>query len=252
MITADVRPVVLDDAWAYGAGTTHGGYLLELLTAAALEGSAHAHPVAVTGHFLCAPALGPAEVAVEPLRSGRSTSTTRAQLVQGDRVCLDAVVTGGLLREGSAPRYVDAAPPVLPPVEECLRNTPRDGEPRNGITEQLDLRLDPAAAGWLGEPSSRAEVRGWVRYTSGRALDPLALVCLADALPPVTFALGMSGWVPTVELTVHVRALPATGWLRLVQRAALVQDGWLDETCEIWDSADRLVATAVQLAAYRA
>ena len=252
MIAADLRPLVLDDAWTYGAGTTHGGYLLELLTAAALEGAAHPHPVAVTGHFLRAPALGDAAIAVEPLRSGRSTSTTHVQLVQGERVCLDAVVTGGQLRGDAAPHYVDATPPLLPPVEDCLRNSPREGEPRNGVTEQLDLRLDPAAAGWLGAPSSQAEVRGWARYTSGRTLDPLALVCLSDALPPVTFSLGMTGWVPTVELTVHVRAVPAPGWLRLVQRATLVQGGWLDETCEIWDSADRLVAQAVQLAAYRA
>ena len=67
----------------------------------------------------------------------------------------------------------------------------------------------------------------------------------------MTFALGLTGWVPTVELTVHVRALPAPGWLRVVQRRSVIADGWLDETCEIWDSTDRLVAQAVQLAGYR-
>ena len=82
-------------------------------------------------------------------------------------------------------------------------------------------------------------------------MDAFALLCLADALPPVTVALGLPGWVPTVELTVHVRSVPAPGWLRLVQRAQLIADGWLDETCEIWDSNDRLVAQAVQLAGYR-
>jgi len=244
--------VVLDDTWTYGPGITHGGFLLELLAGTAVRGSQHPHPLAVSGHFLRAPRLGPAEVEVEPLRTGRSTSTVRARLVQEGRPCLDAVVTAGLLGEPGTPAYVDAAPPELPPLEQCLRNTSPAGQPRNGITEQLDLRLDPAAAGWLGEPSDRAEVRGWVRYASGRDVDPLALVCLADALPPVTFSLGLRGWVPTVELTVHVRAVPAAGWLRVVQRAVLLQDGWLDETCEIWDSTDRLVAQAVQLAAYRA
>ena len=91
-----------------------------------------------------------------------------------------------------------------------------------------------------------------MRYASGADAGPLQLLCLADALPPVTFSLGMRGWVPTVELTVHVRARPAPGWLRLVQRAHLMQDGWLDETCEIWDSAGRLVAQGHQLAGYRA
>ena len=36
-----------------------------------------------------------------------------------------------------------------------------------------------------------------------------------DALPPVTFDLGMPGWAPTLELTAHVRAVPAPGWLKV-------------------------------------
>jgi hypothetical protein len=36
-----------------------------------------------------------------------------------------------------------------------------------------------------------------------------------------------------------------------VQRARLLQDGWLDEECELWDSRGRLVAQARQLAGYR-
>ena len=248
---AAVVDVELDDTWAYGPGTQHGGFLLELLATSALAGGTHPDPLAVSGHFLSAPRLGPARVRVEVLRTGRSVSTVRAALVQEGRTCLDAVVTAGRLGVPGPPAYVDAAPPALPPLEACVRNERQEGEPRNGITEQLDLRLDPVAAGWLSAPSDRAEVRGWVRYVSGADAGPLQLLCLADALPPVTFALGLRGWVPTVELTVHVRARPAPGWLRVVQRASLLQDGWLDETCEIWDSNDRLVAQATQLAGYR-
>ncbi len=249
----DPAPVelALDRSWTYGADLQHGGRLLQQVADAAVGSVDHPHPLAVTSHFLAPPRLGPATVEREVLRVGRSVSTVHARLVQGDRTCLDVVVTAGRLGEPGEPVYAVGAPPVLPPVERCLRNTAPDGEPRNGITEQLDLRLDPAAAGWLSAPPGVAEVRGWVRYASGREADPSALLCLADALPPVTFALGRSGWVPTVSLTVQVRALPAPGWLRIVQRAQLMQDGWLDETCEIWDGRDRLVAQAVQLAGYR-
>lgn len=254
--TASVE-LELDRSWTYGADLQHGGHLLERVTAAALARVDHPHPLAVSAHYLSAPRLGPVTVESDVLRVGRSVSTVHARLVQEGRACLDATVTAGRLPEPGRPVYATGAPPVLPPVEECLRNERQEGEPRNGITEQLDLRLDPSAAGWLSTPSGVAEVRGWVRYAEGpdgrrREPDPLALVCLADALPPVTFALGLKGWVPTVELTVHVRALPAPGWLRLVQRSQVIADGWLDETCEIWDSTDRLVAQAVQLAGYRA
>jgi len=243
--------LVLDRTWAYGPGIMHGGFLLQTLAAAAVT-EAHPDPVAVSAHFLSAPRLGAAQVVVEALRTGRSTSTTRTQLVQGGRTCLDAVVTSGRLPETSEPTYMDGAPPVLPPFQDCRRNGPAPGHERNGITEQLDIRLDPAASAWLGERSDRAEVRGWLRATDGSDASALSLVCLADALPPVTFSLGLRGWVPTVQLTVHVRARPAPGWIRAVQRAVLVQGGWLDEQCELWDARDALVAQASQLAMYRA
>ena len=238
----------LDRTWTYGPDVQHGGRLLEVLAGTALEGAVHPHPLATSAHFLAAPVLGAAQVEVETLRVGRSVSTSRARLVQDGRVCLDAVVTAGTLRAPGEPTWLDGAPPQLPPLGQCVRTQMPPGHSRNGIIEQLDLRVDPAAVGGV---SDVPEVRAWGRYASGREPDPLALLCLADGLPPVTFALGLSGWVPTLELTVHVRALPAPGWLRLVQRAQLMQDGWLDETCEIWDSTDRLVAQARQLAGFR-
>ena len=54
-----------------------------------------------------------------------------------------------------------------------------------------------------------------------------------------------------MQLTVNVRALPAPGWVRAVQRSHLIADGWLDEECLLWDSSGALVAQATQLAAYR-
>ena len=58
-------------------------------------------------------------------------------------------------------------------------------------------------------------IRGWLRLADGREPDPLMLLLARDALPPVAFDLGLSGWTPTLELTVHVRARPAPGWLRV-------------------------------------
>ena len=93
--------------------------------------------------------------------------------------------------------------------------------------------------------------QGWMRRDDGADASPLDLLVFADAMPPVTFDLGINGWAPTLELTVLLRGLPAPGWLKVVQRARLLRDGWLDEECEIWDSAGRLVVQARQLAGYR-
>ncbi|MGF2075329.1 hypothetical protein, partial [Enterococcus casseliflavus] len=55
-------------------------------------------------------------------------------------------------------------------------------------------------------------------------------------------------WVPTVELTVHVRATPAPGPLRCRFSSHFVTGGLLSEDGEIWDSTGALVAQSRQLA----
>ena len=243
----------LPDTWAYGAGVLHGGWLLETLTTAALEHTSHPHPLAVSAHYAAAPKVGSADLDVEVLREGRSVGTLRAQVSQEGRPKVSALITTGRLPDaGAPPRHLAAHPPQMPLPEDCVRNEMPEGVERNGILEQLEIRLDPATAAWTrGSFGGGAEVRAWVRSAVGREVDPLMLLTLADALPPVTFELGIPGWVPTLELTVFLRAIPVQGWLRCVQRARLVHGGWLDEECEVWDSSGQLVVQARQLAGYK-
>ncbi len=250
VVTTDVE---LDPAWSYGAGVLHGGWLLETVTAVALRSTAHPQPLAVSASYVAGPRTGPAVVEVEPVRDGRSVGFLRARLLQDGHPKVDLLVTAGTLpAAGSAPLVVDAAPPSLPPVEQCGRHRVPAGQPRNGILDELDVRLDPVHAGWTrGAPGGSPEVAGWIRSARGRAVDPLFLLTVADALPPVSFDLGLPGWVPTVSFSVLLRCQPADGWLRVVQRARSVHGGWLDEECEVWDSAGQLVAQARQLAGYR-
>ena len=72
--------VELGDAWAYGAGVLHGGWLLETMTGAALACTAQPHPVAVSAHYVSAPRVGAAVLVVEPLREGRSVASLRVRL----------------------------------------------------------------------------------------------------------------------------------------------------------------------------
>jgi hypothetical protein len=91
-------------------------------------------------------------------------------------------------------------------------------------------------------------LRSWVRLADGGAPDPFTLLLFADALPPTAFAVGRTGWAPTVQLQVLVRALPAPGWCLVESRSTEVAGGWSDEECRIWDATGRLVAQARQLA----
>jgi hypothetical protein len=238
----------------------NGGYLLAIAARAAghhlgAVGTDHPDPLAATAHFLWAPDPGPAEIEVEVLRTGRSASQARATLRQDGRACVDATFTLGRLPESPPPPRWSARPPVdLPDRADCPRiPAHREGAPFEvSIMDRSDLRLDPASLAWAGgRPSGRGELRGWISFADGREPDPLGLLFFLDALPPATFDISPSGWVPTLSLTAYLRARPGPGPLRVVQRAQLVADGRVDEVCELWDAGGRLVGQATQLAAIR-
>jgi hypothetical protein len=118
--------------------------------------------------------------------------------------------------------------------------------------EQIEVRLEPETSGFTtGVPSGRGELRGWLSLPNGESFDPTSLLFAVDAFPPATFDIEFAGWVPTLELTVYVRALPMPGPVRVLQRAQLIDAQRVDESCFIWDHRGRLVAHATQLAGIR-
>lgn len=250
-MTTSSYDVALHPTWAV-VDKPHGGYLLRTAIEQALD-ETHPHPLAVSAHYLSSPDAGPAQVEVSRLRTGRRVASSRVRLTQEGAARVEVLLSHGTLSGGEDFWSAPGGPPELPPLEDCPRvPTTGPGGRTVGYFEHVDLRIDLATAQWaMGKPQQQAEVRGWMRRADGADACALDLVVFADAMPPVTFDLGLMGWVPTLELTVLLRGLPAPGWLRVVQRARLLRDGWLDEECEIWDSADRLVVQARQLAGYR-
>jgi acyl-CoA thioesterase len=51
----------------------------------------------------------------------------------------------------------------------------------------------------------------------------------------------------TIQLTVHLRAKPAPGWLACRATTRFVSGGYHEEDFEVWDSAGTLVAQSRQL-----
>jgi hypothetical protein len=234
----------------------NGGYLLALIGRALAEALPHPDPFTITAHYLTASEPGPAVIRTQRVRTGRTLSTGQAALCQyaadGTEVeRIRVVATYGSLDALSEDVRTSATPPVMPSYEQCL--SPADGPvPVAGssdLLERIDLRVDPATAGWaLGAPSGKGEMRAWFGLADGRDPDPLALLLAVDALPPTAFDMGLTGWVPTVELTVHVRCRPAPGPLRVAVSTRNLAGGFLEEDAEVWDSQDRLVAQSRQLA----
>ncbi len=240
----------ITDRWHIGLAP-NGGYLLAVVAAALGEALPHPDPLTITAHYLRPAEAGPAEVTVEPVRTGRSLSTATAALVQGGRERLRVLATCGDLDAGPARvpvTRVRGGPPDLPPPERCERRDPPEGGFAPPILERFDTRLHPPP-GWVaGRRDGEADLTGWIRFADGRDADARSLVLFADAFPPAVFEVTEAGWVPTVELTVHVRARPAPGWLRARFSTRFLVDGWLEEDGELWDEAGRLVAQSRQLA----
>ncbi|MCF3178192.1 thioesterase family protein [Streptomyces sioyaensis] len=237
----------------------NGGYLLALMGRALGEALPHPDPVSVTAHYLTASVPGPAVIRTEVVRTGRTLSTGTARLLQTDEdgneiERLRVLASYGDLDALSDDVRTTAKPPAIPPYEHCLGadDAPGDASAIPGstaITERLDLRLDPATAGWaVGAPSGKGEMRAWFGLADGRDPDPLSLLLTVDALPPTAFEMGLLGWVPTVELTAHIRHRPAPGPLRVAITTRNLAGGFLEEDAEVWDSQDRLVAQSRQLA----
>jgi hypothetical protein len=235
-------------------GKPNGGYLLAMLARAAASVSAHDHVIAASAHYLRAPGPGRVVIDAELLRGGRSASQVRSRLSQDGQSCVEALLTTSELDPDSAPYWERGLPQISQVAyEDCARlGALLPDASRVAIMDQVEVRLEPRSGGYLaGSPRGLGELRGWLSLPEDEPFDPTSLLFAVDAFPPATFDIEFSGWVPTLELTVYVRALPARGPVRVLQRAQLIDAQRVDESCYIWDRTGRLVAHGSQLAGIR-
>jgi hypothetical protein len=235
------------DGWDIG-GHANGGYVLAIAGRAMADAAGRA-PLTITAHYLAPAPAGPCEVRVEPVRTGGRLSTYTGSLAQADRELIRLLGTFGAPRRDGG-RYLDGAPPDLPPYEECEPAGDPNQPPYPNLASRLGVRLRPGDGGFrAGRPTGRSEITGWFAFVGEEPIDEIALLLVADAFPPAVFNTDLDvGWVPTVELTVHVRAVPAPGPLRCRFTSRFIADGLLDEDGEMWDSSGTLVAQSRQLA----
>lgn len=247
-----VRPIgdgifetTLDDGWRVGGGL-NGGYQMAVVgnaLRAALPSKPD--PIAFSTHFLSAALAGPAQVHTRVLRDGGSIATVEGRLVQEGQERIVVLATYSDLAGLTDEVATTAVPAPIPARESCLPSSMASDDMRRiaPLMDRFDMLFDPAHMGWaMGEPSGEGVIQAWFRLKDGTPPDAVSLLLAVDALPPVTFDLGRPGWAPTLELTAHVRAVPAPGWLRVRHVTRNVAGGMFEEDCEVWDSADRLVA----------
>lgn len=259
----DRRQGAFTESWMIGNAVNGGVVMAAGLTALRQhlstdpqEVAEHVDPVVLSAYFMTASAPGPFTATTELMRAGRRLTTGQVSVwqdVDGEPTeRMRAIASFGNL--DGADTYRQSTPPDLPPPDECVsaQQAPPDFLRHNHFLERVDIRLDPATAGWaVGKPSMRGLIQGWLRLRDPREPDTTMLALALDAFPPVAFDLGLYGWTPTLEFTGHIRRRPAPGWLRVVLTTENVGGGLMEEDRRIWDSTGSLVAQSRQLCGVR-
>lgn len=240
--------------YAIGGTKPNGGYLIACLARAAMAaateaGSTHLHAVSAGAQYVSSPDVGVARIETEVLRVGRSATQVSARLSQDGRLAVTARFTLAALPPDTEPYWGGLKPVDLPPIEECDAPQLSDGMagPQLVFDPATSFTMTPEGPSATGD----GELRAWFVSGDPDPIDPVMLLFAADSMPPATFSILVTGWVPTLDITVYVRAIPAPGPLRVRFRAQMIQDGFADEICEAWDSAGRLVMQSTQIVALR-
>jgi len=234
-------------------GNTNGGYLMAM-AARAMADAAGRPPMTVTAHYLSPGAVGPHIIEVTEVRAGRRFATMTGAVinVETGREVIRVLGTFGH-HDTDAVERLDGAPPSIPAYDDCpvdVNGDDPDAQPVPELQQRLSVRLAPGSVGFRsGKPRGVAEVSGWFDFADGQKIDEYGLILASDSFPPAVFNSGLPvSWVPTVELTVHLRGLPVPGPLAVIFRTRFVSGGVLEEDGEVWDSAGHLVAQSRQLA----
>lgn len=259
---------MIHDGWDI-MGNANGGYVLAVVGRALSEVTGRPDCITVTCHYLAPCPAGPAVIDVVPVRAGKRFATATATMwrdVDGVRKVIVQVMAtmGDLANDPGGPTSMANGPESIPTYDECQgfstgqgsSGTVGDsrGDTDSSAVPQLHTRLatrfHPDDLGFRGgSRSGRGLIRGWFAFRDHRPVDSLALLLASDAFPPAVFNLDVAtNWVPTVELTVHVRAIPAPGPVQCSFETRFLQNGLLEEDGEIWDSRGVLVAQSRQLA----
>lgn len=226
----------------------HGGYLAALAGSAVLAATEQPDLFTITTHFLRKASEGPIRFEVDIVGGSRRFTSVHARASQDGEAVLSVIASVGDRSGMEGPSWQRAAP--WQPDEAAL--APPAGteglpfQPPN-VAARFALRPDvPSFAFASGEVNGDATLRARLEVDEP---DQLAAIVACDVTPPAVWnALGMQGWVPTIELTAHVRARPAPGPMSVVATTDHVTDGFLDEDALVHDSTGTLIVQSRQLA----
>lgn len=235
----------LPEAWTQGR-TGYGGMTSALCLAAA-QRLAEGRPLRSALIGFVGPSAGRVEVTAEKLRAGRTAASIRARLSSEQGPGVEALFTFSASRESALNQPGPAAPTTPPKPGERALDFPPEAP---AFTGQLEFLWRTDTGPFMG--SKKPYELSWVRHRDPASRDhPLALMCLADAMPPAV-SVTLSGFAPLSSMTWMIDFLsdaPQTedGWWLLEARADHAAGGHSTQDMTIWNTAGECVAKGRQM-----
>ena len=233
----------LKKGWRIGR-VPNGGYVLALVGRAISRSLNHADPLSINAFYLEPTQVGEAEIEVEILRVGKGTQFASARLYQESNLKIVANAAYTDLDSLKGPTNTVMTPPDVPAFDSIT-------VPKHNALEihnTIDTRIVKGAEFFTcQQPTNTGEFIAYMQYVDGADIHPIDLLMFSDMMPPPSFTLVPNiGWVPTVEITVQLRAKPASGPILCRARSHALIKGVTEQDCEIWDANNDLVALGRQ------
>lgn len=237
------------DNWSIN-GLPNGGYQMALLANAMLPNSEKSSLAILTATFIARCVADKACIRVERIATSSQFERFEARLDQDGVEKIRALGTFVDSDMACTVNRTESGPPEIAPRDQCVA-IPQI--PKYTLFDQVDALLDPSCIGWMsGQLASRSEHKGWIRFKADRPFDAVSILLMADAFPPPVYASqGLAAWVPTIEMSVNIRKLPESQWLKCIFRTRFITCGLLEEDGQIWDETGELIAISRQIAQYR-
>ena len=219
--------------WLQGR-TAYGGLSAALCLQAALRAFPEVPPLRSAQVAFIGPATGELTISPRMLRQGKSAAFVAVDLVGDAGLAVRATLCFGAGRE--LPHHHSRhAMPATPPREGCPDVFNWNDRPN--FMAHFDGRLAGGSLPLSAGPSP--EMLVWLRHRDPQVRgDLVSLMALADALPPVAYAVLESG-VPLSTMTWAVDMLAPQidnpqGWWLLRGEAETLCEGYSAQTAVIW------------------
>lgn len=249
----------IDPSWWIVAGP-NGGYVAAVVLRAILAevGDATRRPRSLSLQYLRPPAAGAVEVQVTVERSGRTVTNVSARLVQDGRLLVIALAALAVDRPDSVAFDETSGLPRMPDgsaVPAAATMPLQDVDPDRDVPMRQHYDLRWVLGDLPFQPSRSAEptalTGGWLRPLEEEPIDEVVLAAMTDAwMPPIFSRVQEPLAVPTIDLTIHFRSLPADPLAHcfVVFDSPVARDGYLVEHGRIYSADGVLLVESRQLA----